>query len=277
VVTLSASNSANAPVTYSVVGGDADKVTLSGNQLTIGSGTGSVTVRATVSETPERAGAQSEKTITFAKAAQTITFTLDPATGAAGGSRALGGTASSGLTVSYTTSDPAVATVSGSTLTFTGAGPATITAVQNGNDDFAAATSVARQITVASSGASFGDLFPGQLPGDDLDGDGIPALLEYGLGGTTNHDRGILPQMDLTNGKLTLTALIRTNDPLLAHRAIWNNNLSAPDSWQTSNITSTRHTNQGGVDEGLERRVFSIDQVDYPAMFLRLQFELQGN
>jgi hypothetical protein len=149
--------------------------------------------------------------------------------------------------------------------------------VQNGNDNFAAATSVARQITVASSGASFGDLFPGQFPGDDLDGDGIPALLEYGLGGTTNHDRGILPQMDLTNGKLTLTALIRTNDPLLAHRAIWNTNLSAPDSWQTSNITSTRHTNQGGVEEGLERRVFSIDQGNYPAMFMRLQFELQGN
>jgi hypothetical protein len=170
-----------------------------------------------------------------------------------------------------------VAAVSGSTLTLVGAGTATVTAVQNGNENFAAATSVARQISVASSGISFGDLFPGQLPGDDLDGDGLPALLEYGLGGGTNHDRSILPQMDLTNGKFTLTALIRTNDPLLTHRAIWNTNLAAPDAWQTSNIISTRHTNQGGVEEGLERRVFSIDEGDHEAMFMRLQFELQDN
>jgi hypothetical protein len=278
-VALSASNSANATVTYSVVGGDADKVTLNGNQLSIGSGTGSVTVRATVAETTDRAGAQSDANITFTKAAQTITFTLDPATGTVGGSRALGGTASSGLTVSYTTSNPAVASVSGGIITFTGAGSATITAVQNGNDNFAAATSVARQITVASSGASFGDLFPGQLPGDDLDGDGIPALLEYGVGGTTNYDRDILPQMDLSSGKLTLTALIRTNDPLLTNRAIWSTNLASPNGWQTSNVTWTRHTNQeGAITNGLERRIFSIDEGDHRELFMRLQFELQeGN
>jgi glycosidase len=277
VVTLNASNTANAPVTYSVVSGDTSKVTLNGNQLTIGAGAGSVVVRATVAETADRAGAQSDATITFAKAAQTITFTLDPATGTVGGSRALGGTASSGLTVSYTTSNPAVATVSGSTLTFIGAGTAIITAVQNGNDNFAAATSVARQITVASSGASFGQLFPGQAPDSDLDGDGIPALLDYGLGGTTNHDSNILPQMDLTNGKLTLTALIRTNDPMLTHRAVWNANLNAPNAWQTSNVTSTRHTNQDGATDGLERRVFSIDEGSHSELFMRLQFELQNN
>ena len=278
VVSLSASNSANAPVIYSIVGGDADKVSLDGNQLAIGSGTGSVTVRATVAETPERAGAQSEATITFTKAAQTITFTLDPASGSTGTSRPLNGAASSGLTVFYTTTNSSVAAVSGSTLSLVGAGTATITAVQNGNENFAAATSVARQISVASSGISFGDLFPGQQPGDDLDGDGLPALLEYGMGGTTDYDsNGILPEMDLTHGKFTLTALIRTNDPLLSHRAIWNTNLSAPDSWRTSNITSTRHTNQADVEEGLERRVFSIDEGANPAMFMRLQFELQDN
>ena len=278
VVSLSASNSAYAPVIYSIVGGDADKVTLDGNQLTIGSGTGSVTVRATVAETPERAGAQSEATITFTTAAQTITFTLDPASGSTGTSRPLNGAASSGLTVSYTTTNPSVAAVSGSTVTLVGAGTATITAVQNGNDNFAAATSVARQISVTSLGVSFGDLFPGQQPGDDLDGDGLPALLEYGMGGTTDYDsNGILPEMDLTHGKFTLTVLIRTNDPLLSHRAIWNTNLSAPDLWRTSNITSARHPNQADVEEGLERRVFSIDEGANPAMFMRLQFELQDN
>jgi hypothetical protein len=137
---------------------------------------------------------------------------------------------------------------------------------------------VARQISVSSSGVSFGDLFPGQQPGDDLDGDGIPALLEYGLGGTTNYDsNGILPEMGLGDGKFTLTALIRTNDPLLANRAVWKTDLAAPGDWQTSNVTWSRHSNQDGVDEGFERRVFSINEGTNPAMFMRLQFELQDN
>jgi glycosidase len=278
VVTLSASNTANASVTYSVVGGDTDKVTLNGNQLTIGAGAGSVVVRATVAETADRAGAQSDATINFTKAAQTVTFTLDPSTGTVGTSRALGGTASSGLTVSYTTSNPAVATVSGSTLTLVGAGTATITAVQNGNENFAAANSVAREITVTGAGVSFDSVFGGQAPDSDLNGDGVVALLEYGLGGhPASNNSGILPQMERNDGKLTLTALIRTNDPVLTNRAVWSTNLAAPDAWQTSNITWTVHTNQEDVTEGFQRRVFSVDESGNSEMFLRLIFELQNN
>jgi len=98
------------------------------------------------------------------------------------------------------------------------------------------------------------------------------------MGGTTNYDNSsILPDMDLDGGKFTLTALIRTNDSLLTNRAVWSTNLAAPGAWQTSNVTWSRHSNQDGVGEGFERRVFSIDEGTNPAMFLRLQFELQGN
>ena len=63
--TLSATVSPSAPVTYSLVAGDTIKVTLNGNQLTINSGTGSVTVRATVAATADRGGATDEAVITF--------------------------------------------------------------------------------------------------------------------------------------------------------------------------------------------------------------------
>ncbi|PTR01411.1 gliding motility-associated-like protein [Mucilaginibacter yixingensis] len=60
----------------------------------------------------------------------------------------LTGAASSGLAVSYASSNTAVATVSGSTLTVVGAGTTTITASQAGNSNYTAATSVPQTLTV---------------------------------------------------------------------------------------------------------------------------------
>ncbi len=60
----------------------------------------------------------------------------------------LGATANSGLTVSYTSSDPLVATVVGDTVNIVGAGTTTITASQGGNTNFNAATSVQQTLTV---------------------------------------------------------------------------------------------------------------------------------
>ncbi len=61
---------------------------------------------------------------------------------------ALTATASSGLAVSYQSSNLSVATVSGSTLTITGVGTATITAKQDGDFDFNAAAPVTQVLTV---------------------------------------------------------------------------------------------------------------------------------
>jgi endoglucanase len=60
----------------------------------------------------------------------------------------LGGTASSGLAVSYSSTNPAVATVSGNTVTLQGAGTTSITATQAGNGSYSAAEPVARTLTV---------------------------------------------------------------------------------------------------------------------------------
>jgi hypothetical protein len=85
---------------------------------------------------------------TINKADQTITF------GPLGNSVVgdppftLGATASSGLPVSYTSSDPNVATVSGSTVTIVGAGTTTITASQSGDANYNSALDVQQALTV---------------------------------------------------------------------------------------------------------------------------------
>ncbi|MGS2762863.1 MBG domain-containing protein, partial [Sinomicrobium sp. M5D2P9] len=61
---------------------------------------------------------------------------------------ALTATASSGLTVSYTSSDPSVASVSGDILTVHQVGTVEITASQAGNDMYNAATTVARSLII---------------------------------------------------------------------------------------------------------------------------------
>ena len=64
------------------------------------------------------------------------------------GSFALAATASSGLPVSYVSSDHGVATISGSSVTLVGAGAATITASQAGDGVYAAATNISQVLAV---------------------------------------------------------------------------------------------------------------------------------
>jgi len=90
-------------------------------------------------------------TLTFTAAAtqtQTITFTAISTKTYGDAAITLPATSSAGLTISYQSSNTAVATVSGNTLTIVGAGTSNITASQSGNCDYTAATSVAQTLTV---------------------------------------------------------------------------------------------------------------------------------
>ena len=60
------------------------------------------------------------------------------------------GSASSDLTVSYTSSNPAVATVSGNTVTVVGVGSTSITASQSGDASYNAATNVVQTLTIGA-------------------------------------------------------------------------------------------------------------------------------
>ena len=91
---------------------------------------------------------------------QSITFGALSSKGFGEAAFSPGATASSGLAVSYASSNPAVANVSGVTVTIVGAGTATITASQAGNGTYAAATEVQQTLLVgrASQSITFGML-----------------------------------------------------------------------------------------------------------------------
>lgn len=81
---------------------------------------------------------------------------------------ALTATASSGLPVSYASSNTAVATVDGSTVTIVGAGSTNITASQAGDGTWAAATPVVQALTVAKADQTISISAPSyKLPTDD--------------------------------------------------------------------------------------------------------------
>ena len=87
-------------------------------------------------------------TLTIDKLNQTIAFTALATKTYGDAPFALQAAASSGLTVSYASSDTNVATVDGTTVTIVGAGTTAITASQPGNDNWNAATAVEQTLTV---------------------------------------------------------------------------------------------------------------------------------
>ncbi|MBJ6724265.1 dockerin type I repeat-containing protein [Geomesophilobacter sediminis] len=103
-------------------------------------------------------------TLTIKPASQTITFPVLPMKSVGDPPFLLDATATSGLPVSYASSDPKVATVAGSTVTIVGPGTTTITTTQSGDANHTAAASVDRILTVAPQS-------PGVL--GDLNGDGV--------------------------------------------------------------------------------------------------------
>jgi hypothetical protein len=119
---------------------------------------GSYAVVATVTQAGFTGSASG--TLGIAKASQTVTF--GPLSNVTVGSPpvTLTGTASSGLPVTYTSSNPSVATVSGNTATIVAAGTTNITANQTGNTDYLAAAPVVQPLTVALTGPAVPALPP---------------------------------------------------------------------------------------------------------------------
>jgi hypothetical protein len=162
----SPSGTVGVPFTYSIVASNSPTsfaVTLgtlpSGLSLNTSNGqiTGTPTAAGTfvVSVTASNAaGTSTPATLTFtiAQGSQTITFGAFGTATYGDAPIALTATASSGLTVTYSSSDTNVATVAGSTLTIVGVGTATITASQAGDANYTAATSVNQSITVTAKG-----------------------------------------------------------------------------------------------------------------------------
>jgi hypothetical protein len=145
--TLSATSSSGLDVSFSVVDGPA---TISGNTLSL-SGAGSITIRASQSgDDKNNAAAVVDRSFTVSKANQTITFAPLPNRTYGDGPFTLSATSSSGLDVSFSVVD-GPATISGNTVSLSGAGPVTIRASQSGDDKNNAATVVDRSFTVSKA------------------------------------------------------------------------------------------------------------------------------
>jgi len=82
------------------------------------------------------------------KTSQTITFNSLTSKTYGDIAYTLNATSSSGLTISYSSDNTAVANVSGTTLTIVGAGTANITASQTGNAVYEAATNITQQLII---------------------------------------------------------------------------------------------------------------------------------
>lgn len=139
---LTAVSSAELPVTLEVVSGPA---TIQDNIVTI-TGGGVITIRASQAGNEQYFPASAERSFTVQKDTQAISFSpiADQHRDA---SIALNAIASSGLPVSYVvTAGPAY--LEGNTLRFNGEGQVTVTAIQEGNDNWQAAPPVNQTFTV---------------------------------------------------------------------------------------------------------------------------------
>lgn len=146
---LTATTNSGLPVSYT--SSDPTVASISGSTVTILKA-GTVNITASQAGNATYNAAQDVvQSLTISKANQTITFAPLPSKAVGDAPFNLTGSASSGLTVSYTSSNTAVATVSGNTITIMGVGSTTITASQAGNSNYNPATSVQQTLTVTTA------------------------------------------------------------------------------------------------------------------------------
>jgi hypothetical protein len=158
---LTASSSSGLAVAYS--SSDLAVATISGNIVTlVAPGIVDITASQTGNDNYEAATDVTRMLTINEKSAQTITF--DPLNDVTFGDNSfnLNATASSGLSVGFTSSDATVVTLAGNVATIIGAGTVTITASQSGNNLYATATPVTQVLTVkkASQQITFSALPP---------------------------------------------------------------------------------------------------------------------
>lgn len=141
------------PVTF--ISSKASVATIVGSTLTIiGPGTSKITA-SQVGNVNYNAAIDAVQTLTVSKASQSITFgALSPMTFGDGSFNLIATGGPSGLPVTFTSSKPSVATVSGNTVTIIGAGTATITAKQTSNVNYSAAVDGIQVLTINKAGQS---------------------------------------------------------------------------------------------------------------------------
>ncbi|WP_299158228.1 MBG domain-containing protein [uncultured Tenacibaculum sp.] len=144
---ITAQNFSGQATTYSIVDNGGTGSTLVGNVFTAG-GAGTVTLRAFTPDNFLYNATTTDVTVTVIGTPQTITFNTLSNVTYGDAAFNLTGTASSGLAVTYTSSDPTIASISGSTVTIHKDGTVNITASQAGSGVYDPASNVVQPLTV---------------------------------------------------------------------------------------------------------------------------------
>jgi hypothetical protein len=201
-----------------------------------------------------------------AKATQSINFVLEPGTATAGTTRILSATATSSLPVTFASSNPAVATVSGSTLTIIAAGSATITATQVGDSQYEAAAPVEQTLTVTSAASGFSTW-------NGNSSTMTPELLsKYAIGGASNSTAtSEQPTTSLTPSLFSMTAVVRTDDPKLTITPRATTSLVGAWDYPVATTGAAQSVSQADVPVGCERKVFTLDRSTNTKVFIRLE------
>jgi autotransporter-associated beta strand protein len=138
------------------------------------------------------------------------------------------------------------------------------------------ATSAEGTVVVAVTNiAEYSDFFGSSSPTADDNGDGISNLMAYALGATSPSSLVVPPTLTTSDAtKLTITALIRINDPKLNVVGEYGTTLG---TWVTgSPIPGVENSSQAGVVAGVtQRQDFSVSRGTDPKKFLHLKATLQ--
>ena len=147
-------------LTISYSSSDATVASVSGNTLTINKA-GTATITATQAGSSNYlAATQVQQVITINKANQTIVWSNIPNKTYGDADFTLPATTDKGLTITYTSADPTIATITGNTVSVKAAGTVNITASQTGTVNYNAASSVTLPLTISKAvqTISFADL-----------------------------------------------------------------------------------------------------------------------
>ncbi|AOW08569.1 polysaccharide lyase family 8 super-sandwich domain-containing protein [Flavobacterium gilvum] len=173
---------------------------------------------------------------------QTITFDPIPTKAFTDATFDLTATATSGLPVSYTSSNTDVATISGNTVTIVGRGTSTIAAKQDGNDTYDVATEVEQvlrvnteptvSITSPLANANYDALANITISANATDADGSVSKVEFFNGETKLGEVTTAPYSfdwnNVTSGSYALTAKATDNDGAVTTAAVVNVNVVCP-------------------------------------------------
>jgi ELWxxDGT repeat protein len=194
---------------------------------------------------------------------QNITFNPLPSKTSGDPSFSLTATSSSGLPVTYTSSDPAVASVSGNTVTILKAGSVTITASQSGDDNFNAAPTVEQVLIIKTNQVLRFDPLSDRYFGDP----------SFDLSASVDTNLPITFSSSNTNvAEINGRTLIIKGAGTATITATQNGN----QNYNSANAQQTLTVKQGNYNSGLAKLIKDINQGQaWPSLF-RSMAEVNG-